>query len=385
MARKSSPPADNHKIPADQVSFRWVHLSLENLRTKRTAKAVREALTSLPESLQASYEAILSRISKDDRQIVREALFWLCFSVRPLSLAELNEAVMLDDDQTFVDDDTRLTQDDLILRLCQGLIEVQADATQDYDILASPTMIVLGHSSVKTYLTSPDILTSRASFFAFQFHTGDSVLMRKCLQYLSLTHFRPGYTDPTSALVDLQTEYPLLQYAAYCWALHAKSTTPIASEDKARILRFLATKQLHNGGHFALWVQLLIPDVDRASVERTQPLYYAASFGLTAVVATILETAQKVGVDINALGGRFGSTPLFVACWREHLDVARLLLDAGAKTDRRDTSGFTVASLVKERARRVRRLNGPDYTSGWVELARRFQTVEEDTADDSAS
>ena len=365
-----------------QPSFRWVHLSLENLRTKRTAKAVREALKTLPESLQASYEAILSRISKDDREIVRSALFWLCFSVRPLSLAELNEAVMLDDDQTFVGDDTRLSQDDVILRLCQGLIEVQGDATQDYDLLGQPTMLVLGHSSVKTYLTSSDILTSHASFFAFHPHNGDGILMRKCLQYLSLTHFRPGYIDSASDLADLQTEYPLLHYSAYYWALHAASTVPTASE-KDLILRFLATKQMPNGGNFALWVQLLIFDVDRESVERTQPLYYAASFGLTAVVATILGTE---GVDIDAPGGRFGSTPLFVACWREHLDVARLLLAAGAETKGWDSSGYTVASLLLWRAEKVRKLNGPDYVSGWIELAGRFESGEEeeqDTADDA--
>jgi len=296
--------------------------------------------------------------------------------VRPLSLAELNEAIMLGDDQTSVDDETRLSQDDLILRLCQGLIEIQANTARDYDQLAKSTRIVLGHSSVKTYLASSDIRTSRASFFGFDEPAGNAVLMRKCLQYLSFSHFQSGYCDDVPDLANLTNDYPLLAYAAYSWALHAASTSPTSLADKTLILRFLATKTLPNGGNFALWVQLLIPDVDRASVERTQPLYYAASFGLTAVVATILESAHRDGIDINALGGRFGSTPLFVACWRDHFDVARLLLNAGARTEGKDSSGFSVGSLVRMRAREVSKLYGPDYVSGWTELVERIPEEE---------
>ena len=296
--------------------------------------------------------------------------------MRPLSLAELNEAIMLGDDQTSVDDETRLSQDDLILRLCQGLIEIQANTARDYDQLAKSTRIVLGHSSVKTYLASSDIRTSRASFFGFDEPAGNAILMRKCLQYLSFSQFQSGYCDNVSDIANLTNDYPLLAYAAYSWALHAASTSPTSFADKTLILRFLATKTLPNGGNFALWVQLLIPDVDRASVERTQPLYYAASFGLTAVVATILESAHRDSVDINALGGRFGSTPLFVACWRDHFDVARLLLDAGARTEGRDSSGFSVGSLVRIRAREVSKLYGPDYVSGWTELVKRIPEEE---------
>jgi len=73
---------------------------------------------------------------------------------------------------------------------------------------------------------------------------------------------------------------------------------------------------------------MLIPDVAQEQIRKTNPLYYAASFGLTDVVRLFLESEKDV--DLNALGGRAISTALHVATYRDHIDVVRLLLERGA-------------------------------------------------------
>lgn len=90
---------------------------------------------------------------------------------------------------------------------------------------------------------------------------------------------------------------------------------------------FFATSKHSKGGAYAAWVGFLIPNAPIAYIEETQPLYYAASFGLTEVVKILLDTPA---FDINALGGRANATALHVAVYRDHIDVVKLLLERNA-------------------------------------------------------
>ncbi len=45
--------------------------------------------------------------------------------------------------------------------------------------------------------------------------------------------------------------------------------------------------------------------------------------------------------------GYYGETPLFVACQKGHVDVARLLLDKGADVNRALENGATPLSVAK--------------------------------------
>ena len=53
-------------------------------------------------------------------------------------------------------------------------------------------------------------------------------------------------------------------------------------------------------------------------------------------------------VNIEQRGGRRGSTPLFVACFRENVEAAKLLLEAGADPDSwdRDSLGITCRDMA---------------------------------------
>ncbi|THX16161.1 hypothetical protein D6D13_01843 [Aureobasidium pullulans] len=48
---------------------------------------------------------------KETRELAQKALLWLIFARRPLTLAELNEAIIMEDGQTDIDEDEDLSRD----------------------------------------------------------------------------------------------------------------------------------------------------------------------------------------------------------------------------------------------------------------------------------
>lgn len=276
------------------------------------------------------YANTLEHINLEDIPFVHEALFWLSFAKQPLTLRSLNEVVVLDETDTVLDEDMMLVPRDILLQLCQGLISVDQAGH-----------VNLAHSSVKEFLTSEWIRTSRVSHFALDASTADATIMRKCLTYLCLDNFKPGYSE-----FKKRTRIRwFLNYAAYFWPTHGTHCKFGESERKL-VNRFFATKSLPRRGNYGVWIEALIPGVDHSIIENTEPLYYAASFGMAAVVKAIL--ASDPGIDLNAPGGRVGATPLFAACWRHNYEVAEILLRAGADPKIADPgTGVSVLGLAR--------------------------------------
>lgn len=135
---------------------------------------MRRALERLPPTLEDSYADLLTTIPLGNRSLARQALLWLAFAKRPLRLEELNEAVIIQDNQAAIDEEDRLCRSALIPEVCRGLIDHDADLT------------TLAHSSVARFLMTPDILSSKAAYFALNPEQGDRALMHMCLQYLSM-------------------------------------------------------------------------------------------------------------------------------------------------------------------------------------------------------
>lgn len=309
-----------------------MQLSLDNLSTQRTAKAMRETLHRLPGTLRETYVSTLARIASDDQKFVREALFWLSFVKTPFKLSQLNEAVVVDEGSTVFDEDMMLLPPKILLHISQGLITIDASG-----------YVSLAHSSVKEFLTSDWIRESSVKYFALDHKTADSTIMRRCLTYLCLDNFKTGYVPTAAACYARLDEYSLLKYAAHYWAVHA-AACDLDEHERSLVNKLFESKDLPRRGNFGVWVQVLLPRVAINVIETTQPLYYAASFGMASVVRAMIESNPRL--DINAPGGRVGATPVFIAAWRRNLDVVDILLRAGADPTIPDPdTGMTVFEL----------------------------------------
>ena len=320
---------------ANTTRFRWAKLCMDRLATLRTGRDIKAALRDIPATLNETYAAMLDRIQPTDRDIAREALRWLCFSVRPLQLEELAEAVILREDDTSLDEDARLTHPEVVLEICQGLVySHRGDVT-------------LAHDSIRSFLLSDWIRSSKAAGFALDPEESHRAIMRKCVAYLSLEGFASGPTTSYRDLCARILDHPLINYAAQFWPIHSEGCT-LLPRDEEIILAFFATKTPMGDGAFGSWVQLLLDIVDLESIRRTEPLYYAASYNMAAVLRLLLRPGT--GVDVNRRGGRFMSTPLFVAIWRGNLQAAKLLLRAGADPSLKDWgTGIDSLRLAKSR------------------------------------
>ncbi|KAJ6111824.1 hypothetical protein N7523_007885 [Penicillium sp. IBT 18751x] len=297
-------------------SFRWVQLSLDNLSLQRTARAMRETLYNLPGTLRESYVTTLARIAPDDQKFVREALFWLSFVKTPVTLNQLNEAVVVEEGSKALDEDMMLFPPKILLNISQGLITVDAAG-----------YVSLAHSSVKNFLTSEWIRTSNVKCFSLDPTTASATITRLCLTYLCLDNFKTGYAPTVDKSHARLKEYPLLKYVAKYWAIHAADCS-LGEHEKSLVNRLFESKSLPCRGNFGVWVQALLPRADVKVIETTQPLYYAASFGMTSVLKAMIESNPSL--DINAPGGRTGATPLFIAAYRKNSEAVRVLLLAGA-------------------------------------------------------
>ena len=83
-------------------------------------------------------------------------------------------------------------------------------------------------------------------------------------------------------------------------------------------------------------------DIEVRNREGSTPLYVAAKRGHLNVVKLLAEK----GADVNALGGVVGFTPLHQAAGFYHKEVVRYLLDHGAKVDSKNNLGQTPLTQV---------------------------------------
>lgn len=272
---------------------------------------MRKALQKLPPTLEDRYADLLTKIPHVHSMLARQALLWLTFARRPLRLEELNEAVIVQDNQVAIDEEDRLCHFGLIPEICRGLIDHHSG------------FATLAHASVAKFLMTPDVISHKATYFVLRPDEGDRTVMHMCLQYLAMNCFASGPCRIVNESAWRLHSCPLLSYAANCWMTHANSFE-LNRVDVDRIILFLQTRHWPAGGNYCAWIQILLPETDGCDLGRSEkihPLYYAASFGLTKIVRLIVQNDKDIGID--ARGGRFDSTPLFVACWRGYYDVCR--------------------------------------------------------------
>ncbi|KAH8817231.1 hypothetical protein F5884DRAFT_778825 [Xylogone sp. PMI_703] len=303
------------KLLADNtVMFQWVAMAM-----------------GLPRNLDDTYDQILLRIDPMYRPQAMNVLKALTVCEEPLTLEEVADllAVDLEARPPRFDPDKRLLDPQSILTMCSCLVSTSKEIEKMTSRRSKPVLVLeLAHASVADYLTHPTPL--KYPQFHFSRYSARRSLAQACLVYLLNPEFAEGAHGGVMERLD---EFPFLMHAVWHWPLYLQKEAGDPEDDydpftQDLIHRFFATHKLPSGGNFLFWVAMLIPDAPDAFINDTQPLYYAASFGLTDVVRVILETEPDI--DIDALGGRHRSSAMHVASYRNHYDVVKLLLERGA-------------------------------------------------------
>jgi hypothetical protein len=112
-------------IPEFKFRFRWVALQLMELKKCRTKKAIKEQLNNLPEGLDETYDRILLGIDKTDYGYTKTFLLWLCFAVRPMTLAELAATVTVDfaaENEPQFESENQIQDISDVLKMCSSFV-----------------------------------------------------------------------------------------------------------------------------------------------------------------------------------------------------------------------------------------------------------------------
>ncbi|KAG2076221.1 hypothetical protein BDR04DRAFT_1090139 [Suillus decipiens] len=127
--------------------FRWVQCQLDVIVACKTPGSIRKALDDLPAGLDETYDRIIFSIEekwKDDGPIAQRCLLLLAGAFIPLTLDQLNEAMMIEVGRPSLNEDLRVMDTMDIIAACGSLVAYNANTG----------IVSLSHYSVKEYLVS---------------------------------------------------------------------------------------------------------------------------------------------------------------------------------------------------------------------------------------
>ncbi|OAG10753.1 HET-domain-containing protein, partial [Paraphaeosphaeria sporulosa] len=290
--------------------FRWAVCQLDRLGVCRNRAMLRKSLATLPQTLDQTYDCILSAIGEEDSNYAMRILQWLTFSQRPLSVEEIAEIIALDSkrDQSF--DRDEVLEDPLeVLNICSSLVTVT--------VVMTKRIVALAHYSVQEYLLSDRIRQGPAKKYGMGKVECQVLITVSCLKYLA------QLPQPLSEET-LQT-FALALYVARFWSHHLRET-----EDEEGVSHLALNLLLENKTAYLTWLQLSNPDwpEDKPNLEKgaesiAAPLYYAALLNLSTITKMLLDQ----DAEINDQGGEFGNA-LQAASQAGHEAIVRTLLES---------------------------------------------------------
>ncbi|KAJ7440464.1 ankyrin repeat-containing domain protein [Mycena latifolia] len=316
--------------------FLLAKLHIESLATKMTIKAVREALQYLPKDLSHTYDEAMNWIKNqndDDRYFALQALTWVAYAKRPLSVAELCEALAIEPDATTLDVDN-LLDINIVLSVCAGLIIVDE----------AMSVVRLIHFTTQRYFDSiqPD-----------QFADAHTMIASQCLAYLCFDEFSQldkaymldkgvkahplvGYSQHlllhaagANRQLDLQPGLTFFLEKAHSWKgiWYSSQREPAPPWDymysdwplnPSLLWLSAASNLIHIATH------LVDQLVDDTSIDSA--LSAAVFYGYIEMAQLLI---KKYGANVNFQGGFYG-TALQAASDRGHKSVAQFLIEKGA-------------------------------------------------------
>lgn len=208
---------------------------LDALKRCPTPAMLRKTLKSLPRTLHATYERMLSNIHEDYTDIVVGALKWLVISREKLTIHELAEAVAAGiDSKSSFNVDNRFENPDELLDILGSLVTLDTNncKSEEYDIWSTSTesrvnrqCVQLSHFSVREYLTSTYLkFTYMNGFDEPSLHL---FALECCLNYINWL----------AAQNNLECKW---KYSITYWPSHAKSCSEQNGMETARyIVQFL--------------------------------------------------------------------------------------------------------------------------------------------------
>lgn len=280
-------------------------------------------LGSIPQDLHNLFANLVNPDDEDFEECI--TLFrWTMFSLEPLEPIELYSAIQQAhapleiDEARLVDQATAMNH---ILNCSRGLVEFSNNSYNNLEVQFI-------HETVRDFLKDGDVLLHRTlnaqdSLSLSLTETCDMVIAETCLRYL-LHVCEASFPNDNDDTLTLEKHHPLSHYARWHWWKHLKRSHRACTECVSQLA--LATLTLEDTRlRSSLLNSIAYPDR-----EASAPLFYASCIGVPKLVSTVLSHTG----DVNAQEG-FYNNALQAASARGHLEVVLLLLERGAVVNAR--------------------------------------------------
>lgn len=342
--------------------FLWIKLQQSQLRGSQNRKTVQRIVEEMPLGLDQTYEGnwkSIQKLPELDRNRALDILRWLTFGIRPLTVQELVEALIIEIDENsevFCEDDLPADIDveyvnNEIKGLCRSFIDIR-DETGKSPLRMNT--VHLAHGSVREYLITILPVPLRAGPYPNQdikVAAHHAMLASHCLRYLN--HDGAWDTSEDRKYRSFTT------YAVHCCFEHVQKSS-VDHQDYGGVSGLLHQFLRSDNVYFRNWKKQYEridggdkddddeeedeeedkeedekgeeDDGNDHESEATTPqdkpsaVYYACLFSLNPTVELLLDVEDE---DFNSVGGPIG-TPLQLACLGGLKSIFELLIRHGA-------------------------------------------------------
>jgi ankyrin repeat protein len=257
----------------------------------------REALKQLPPDLPSSYERILDRVNRSNKQnqrLVKHALHWIAYAGRPLTTVELLQALVIRAGDTSFESSAMTTEDEL-LHWCSSLVRKNRTCTA----------LELAHFTVKEFLITIDPVI-KPSFIDYQLSGDHSFLAEACIAFLTCKSFEhqgrvsdlpAAHREGDEDRDNFFKNFPFITYASCYWDDHVHlSRRPAVQET---VMDLFIPKDRYTfqfwTSEFLLHKRVGVEDVLNDESDEPSALHWAACLGLPSVCSNLIEN----GMDVN--------------------------------------------------------------------------------------
>lgn len=195
-----------------EQTFLWISIVLKRLKVATpllSEAGMEDMINESPSDLENLFENIISRIKEAKDITAQKLLIWAVYGRRPLTLAELEEAIAVQDDSTSKDSTKKYSV---------ALTESGVTTATGVILEIIDGKIHLVHQSAKDFLLKSGHLAEFA--FCTSLHPS-SYLATVCMTYLCFTEIvGSGSCRNDEFLNERNVQHPFLQYAARHWYRH---------------------------------------------------------------------------------------------------------------------------------------------------------------------
>lgn len=295
--------------------FLLARLHMNDIAAQRTHADLQSALENLPSDIHETYDKAMHRIPTHDMSLAESIFLWVAFSMRPLTVHELQSALATKEGVTNATTARLHMYDEGCLStVCAGLVTIDPDPSAPF--------IRLVHPTAESYFRN-----------RYEHEKAHSTIATTCLRYLLFEDLKVHVPDLKQLFLRLQ-ELPFLRYAVLRWGDHARDTQDPETVNFA--LTFLGQK-----ANLLSAAQVIDFIEDDNSISA---LWLAAHFGLCTVVDRLLSTRPDALTETM-----YGETAMHTAADRGHLSVVdRLCSEPDIEPDLTGDVMRTPLSLAAE-------------------------------------